>query len=131
MYPHSLEVYSKYLEILQLLGYDLLGNLGNLVGISNSIVSVGATLAIKPGHRNLTVREAIEVLLYRAGFFSEEKNLNGIMVELERKGYNFPKPTVANTLETLTKTFLSRSGHPRSYRYKQKIPPFEYYKTVA
>ncbi len=97
--------------------------------ICNSIVRVGTTLAKRAGHEGLFAREAIEILLYKNGFFLEERSLADVIAELGRLGYNYPKPTVANTPESLTKTFLSRHGRPGIFRYHQKIPAHEYYKT--
>ncbi len=122
-------IYARYLEILQLLGYDLYGNLDKFIEVCNSTVRVGSTLAIKPGHEAFVAREAIEILLYKNGFFFDEKSLADVMGELRRVGYNYPKPTIANALESLTKSFLSRHGRPGAYKYRQKIPPHEYYKT--
>jgi len=122
-------VYARYLEILDSLGYDLSDNMEKFIGLCNSIVRVGTSLAKRAGHEGLFAREAVEILLYKNGFFLEERSLGDVIVELGRLGYNYPKPTVANTLESLTKTFLSRHGRPGVFRYHQKIPPHEYYKT--
>lgn len=124
-------IYSRYLELLQMLGYDLLENDLRLVELCNSIVKVGTTLAIKPGHSAYNAPEAIEILLYKNGFFAMERSFPEIMLELKKFGYNYPKPSVANGLEGLTREFLSRSGKPGAYRYHQKIPPIEYYKRAT
>ncbi len=124
-------IYSKYLEFLQILGYDLLGNADRLVELCNSIVTVRTTLAIKPGHLAYNPREAIEILLYKNGFFAEERSFPEIMLELKKFGYNYPKPSVANALEGLTREFLSRSGRAGAFRYRQKIPQTEYYKRAT
>jgi hypothetical protein len=121
-------IYSKYLEFLQVLGYDLSGNAERLVELCNSIVTVRTTLAIKPGHLAYNAREAIEILLYKNGFFVNERSLAEVMFELKKLGYNYPKPSVANALEGLTRGFLSRSGKSGAFKYHQKIPPTEYYK---
>src|SRR6266568_4748079 len=124
-------IFAKYLEFLQMLGYDLLENADRLVELCNSIVTVRTTLAIKPGHLVYSPSEAIEVLLYKNGFFAEERSLAEIMLELKKFGYNYPKSSVANALEGLTREFLSRSGKPGSFRYHQKIPQTEYYKRAT
>jgi len=124
-------IYSKYLEVLQILGYDLLENADRLVELCNSIVTVRTTLAIKPGHLAFNPREAIEILLYKNGFFSDQRSFAEIMLELKKLGYNYPKPSVANALEGLTREFLSRSGKPGAFRYHQKIPQTEYYKRTT
>jgi hypothetical protein len=121
-------IYAKYLEFLQALGYDLFENADKLVQLCNSIVNVRTTLAIKRGHLAYNPREAVEILLYKNGFFAEERSFAEILLELKKLGYNYPKPSLANALEGLTREFLSRSGKPGEFRYHQKIPQIEYYK---
>lgn len=124
-------IYSKYLEILTIFGYDLLDNQDRLVKLCNSIVSVRTTLAIKPGHIAYGPKEAIEILLYKNGFFGQDQSLAAIVAELGRVGYHYPKSSIANNLEALTKAFLNRFGKPGAFRYRQRIPPTEYYKLAT
>jgi len=105
-------IYARYLEAVQVLGYDLKDNMHKLVEVCNSIVNVGAGLAIKRGHKTVSAGEAIELFLYKRGFFESERSLREVLEGLESTGHNYPKPTMSNALEALTKKFLVRLGRP-------------------
>ncbi len=124
-------IYARYLEVLQMLGHDLMNSLQGFIDVCNSIVNVGATLAITQGHRKLNAGEAIEAFLYKNGFFGIDRFFSDISKELEKSQHTFPKPTLSNALDALTRKFLVKVGRRGSFRYRQRLPPSEYYRSSA
>lgn len=67
-------------------------------------------------------KEALE-LLWKEGWFSEERRLSDVWLELSKRGYNFDRSAIAHALHDLTKEgILTRLGRTRRYRYIQKTP---------
>ncbi len=67
-------------------------------------------------------RDLIEDL-WREEWFSEERNLSEVHVELSRRGYHYNKTSISHSLADLVReNVLTRMGSMRNYRYIQKRP---------
>lgn len=120
--------YSRYLNVLELLGYDLGQVKGNLTNLVNEIVTLGTLLPTvgKGGKRPKIVNILTD--LYRQGFFSTPKALPDVKNRLKELGYNFGRGSIANSLNILQgRGILRRLGTKGNYKYLQKIPPTVYF----
>jgi len=76
-----------------------------------------------PTARATTCRGIIE-RLWREGFFSEPRSLDGVHSEMTRIGFHYDRTAVAHVLLDLVRDgLLTREGRPRRYVYVQKRPP--------
>jgi len=120
--------YSRYLNILELLGYDLGQVKGNLTGFVNEIVTLGTLLpTVGKGGRKPRI---VDILtdIYRQGFFSTPKALPDVRSRLKELGYDFRRSSIANSLNVLSRRgILRKLGTRGNFKYSQKIPPTVYF----
>lgn len=79
----------------------------------------------------LSAKDAVEMILFKNGFFSKPRDISEIVDELSSKGYSFSKELLSMTLASLRKKFLTRLGERGNYTYVQRVPPSEYYSKLT
>jgi len=122
-------IYSRYMDILEFLGYDLKGIRDDLVSLANEIIIIG-TLLPTVGKKGKGLKTGdVLIDLYRQGFFSKPREFSEIENRLMELGYNIDKSTLSHALVGLCeKGVLHRSGKRRHFKYSQKMPSTEYFK---
>ncbi len=77
----------------------------------------------RPGRGEATSRKILRGL-WTEDWFSLERSLAEVHVELARRGYHYDKSAVSHSLTDLVReNLLSRIGAIGAYRYVQKKPP--------
>jgi len=62
--------------------------------------------------------------LWSEGWFSQERVLSEVDLELRKRGYNYDRSAIAHVLAELVREgLLARRGEPRRFTYIQKRPP--------
>jgi hypothetical protein len=118
----------RYLNILELLGYNLGQAKGNLTGLVNKIVTLSTLLpTVGKGSRKPRIVDILTEL-YRQGFFSASKALSDVRSRLKELGCDYGRGNITNSLNTLSKRgILRKSGTRRNFKYSQKIPSTMYF----
>lgn len=71
----------------------------------------------------VTCRGLVEGL-WSEGWFSQERALGEVDLELRKRGYNYDRTAIAHVLAELVREgLLARRGEPRRFTYIQKRPP--------
>jgi hypothetical protein len=127
-----LPVYVKYLEGLILLDNALAEDFSTFVSFFQNLAETRVAL-IFPEEEVATSPKEIIKALYRQGFFKEGKVLKEVMVHLGELGFHWNTSRIAHTLEYWSKgkkAFLTRRGKRGAYRYLERYPPEDFFKTT-
>ena len=124
--------YLKYLESLFHLEHKLVENFQPFISFFYNLAETRIAL-IFPEEETPTTPEEIVRELYRQGFFRDGKVLGEVDSKMVELGYHFKRSRISNALRNLSKgknAFLTRKGHLGSYRYYERYPPEEFFKTI-
>ncbi len=120
-------LYSRYLEILILIGYDISSFDEDLNVFVNNLISFGTILpTVGKGGTTPQIGEII-MDLYRQGFFAMKRTVKEVVNKFDALGYGFPRSSIHNALNRLMGKILNRSGRRGNYTYIQRIPPAIYF----
>lgn len=124
-------LYSRYLEILVSLDYDISDINQELSEFVNNLISFGTILpTVGKGGVKPTLSEIL-LDIYRQGFFAAKKTLKDVADKIGDLGYGFPKGSIHNALYAFhKKRILIRQGRRGNFTYAQKIPPQTYFNEV-
>lgn len=117
-------IYRLYLDALERVNYPVPAK-DDLIELVNSTITTGTSLVLAEEGKSIGPRQVLESL-YRRQYFLIPRGLADVLKELNRLGYNFPKPTVFKALNVMA----GRAGliSKRGKKYFQRIPPEEFYK---
>ena len=124
--------YLKYLESLILLEHKLAEDFQTFVSFFYNLAETRIAL-IFPEEETPTTPEEIIKELYRQGFFRDGKILGEVDSKMVEIGYHFSRSRTSNALRTLSKgknAFLTREGRRGFYKYYERYPPEEFFKTI-
>lgn len=127
-----LPVYVKYLRCLIFLGNDLASDFSTFVSYFHNLAETHVALIFPEEEIRTTPREVIKDL-YRQGFFKEGKTLKEVLARLGELGFHWDTSRIAHELEYWSKgkkAFLTRSGKRGDYRYHERYPPEEFFRTT-
>jgi hypothetical protein len=127
-----LPVYVKYLKCLMFLGNNLASDFSTFVSFFHDLAKTHVAL-IFPEEKVTTTPKEIIKDLYRQGFFKDGKSLKEVMLRLAELGFHWDAPRVAHELEDWSKgkkAFLTRSGKRGFFRYFERYPPEEFFRTT-
>jgi hypothetical protein len=127
-----LPVYVNYLESLIFLGNDLTADFSTFVSFFHNLAETHVAL-IFPEEEVTTMPKEVIKDLYRQGFFKEGKNLKDAVVRLGELGFHWDVSRIAHELENWSKgkkAFLTRIGKRGYYKYFERYPPEEYFRTT-
>ena len=122
------KIYSIYLEILKLLGYNLGDSAARMSEFVNSIVLLSPMLAVGKKGKLPEIDDVI-LNIYQNGFFKTKRTFNEICEKIEER-YSFPKPTIFRCLDRFysKKKILNREGKRGAYTFIQRVSPEEFYR---
>jgi len=127
-----LPVYVKYLKCLMFLENDLASDFSTFVSFFHDLAKTHVALIFPEEEVTTTPKEVIKDL-YRQGFFKEGKNLKEVMLRLGELGFHWDASRVAHELEDWSKgkkAFLTRSGKRGFFKYFERYPPEEFFRTT-
>ena len=127
-----LPVYVKYLNCSIFLGNDLASDFSTFVSFFHDLARTHVALIFPEEEVTTTPKEVIKDL-YRQGFFKEGKNLKEVMLRLGELGFHWDASRVAHELEDWSKgkkAFLTRSGKRGLFKYFERYPPEEFFRTT-
>jgi hypothetical protein len=127
-----LPVYVKYLKCLMYLKNDLTPDFSTFVSFFRNLAETHIAL-IFPEEEIVTTPKEVIKDLYRQGFFKEGKSLKEVRIRLEELGFHWDVPRIAHDLEYWSKgkkAFLTRSGKRGNYKYFERYPPEEFFRTT-
>lgn len=128
-----LPVYLNYLKCLLFLENDLKPDYLTFVSFFRSLAETHIAI-IFPEEQNVTTPKEVIKDLYRQGFFREGKNLKEVRSKLGELGFHWDQSRIAHTLEFWSKgkqAFLTRSGKKGDFKYLERYPPSEFFKTIV
>lgn len=127
-----LPVYVKYLECLIFLGYNLNVDFPTFVQFFHNLAETHVALIFPEEEITTTPKEVIKDL-YRQGFFKEGRTLKEVLTRLGDLGFHWDKARIAKELELCSKgkkAFLTRIGKRGFYKYFERYPPEEFFRTI-
>lgn len=127
-----LPVYLKYLESLIFLGNDLAQDFQTFISFFYNLAETRVALIFPEEETPTTPKELIKEL-YRQGFFKEGKALGEVNAKMGELGYHFPLSRISNGLRALSKgknAMLTRKGRKQFYRFYERYPPQDFFKTT-
>jgi len=127
-----LPVYVKYLKCLMFLENDLSSDFSTFVSFFRNLAETHIAIIFPEEESTTTPKEVIKDL-YRQGFFKTGKNLKELRCRLEEVGFHWDVSRIAHTLEYWSKgkkAFLTRSGKKGDYKYFERFPPDEFFRTT-
>lgn len=127
-----LPVYVKYLKCLMFLRNDLASDFSTFVSFFRNLAETHIALIFPEEEIATTPKEVIKDL-YRQGFFKEGKSLKELVTGLSELGFHWDISRIAHELEKFSKgkkAFLTRNGKRGDYRYFERFPPEEFFKTI-
>jgi len=127
-----LPVYVKYLKCLMFLGDDLASDFSTFVSFFHDLAKTHVALIFPEEEVTTTPKEVIKDL-YRQGFFKDRKSLKDVMSRQGELGFHWDTSRVAHELEDWSKgkkAFLTRSGKRGLYKYYERYPPEEFFRTT-
>lgn len=127
-----LPVYVKYLKCLMFLGNELASDFSTFVSFFHNLAETHVALIFPEEEVRTTPKELIKDL-YRQGFFKEGKTLKEVMVRLGELGFHWDASRIAHELEYWSKgkkAILTRSGKRGFYKYFERYPPEEFFRTT-
>lgn len=127
-----LPVYVKYLKCLMFLGNDLASDFSTFVSFFHNLAETHVALIFPEEEVPTTPKKLIKDL-YRQGFFKEGKTLKEVMIRLGELGFHWDASRIARELEYWSKgkkAILTRSGKRGFYKYFERYPPEEFFRTT-
>jgi hypothetical protein len=127
-----LPVYVKYLKCLIFLGNGLFSDFATFVSFFHDLAETHVALIFPEEETATTPKEVIKDL-YRQGFFKDGKTLKEVITRLGELGFHWDISRIAHELEDLAKgkkAILTRTGKRGFYRYFERYPPEEYFRTT-
>jgi hypothetical protein len=127
-----LPVYVKYLKCLIFLNNDLSADFSTFVSFFRNLAETHIAL-IFPAQEIVTVPRDVIKDLYRQGFFKGGKSLKEVVARLSDLGFHWDVSRIAHELENFSKgkkAFLTRNGKRGDYKYFERFPPEEFFKTT-
>ena len=127
-----LPVYVKYLECLTFLGYNLSIDFPTFISFFHNLAETHVAL-IFPEEEIITTPKEVIKDLYRQGFFKGGKTLKEVVTRLGELGFHWNVSRIARELKHLSKgknAFLTRIGKRGFYKYFERYPPEEFFKTT-
>lgn len=127
-----LPVYVKYLKCLMFLGNDLAFDFSIFVSFFHNLAETHVALIFPEEEITTTPKEVIKDL-YRQGFFKEGKTLKEAIARVGELGFHWDVSRIAHELEGWSKgkkAFLTRSGKRGFYKYFERYPPEEFFRTT-
>lgn len=127
-----LPVYFKYLKCLIFLGIDLASDFSTFVSFFHNLAETHVALIFPEEEITTTPKEVIKDL-YRQGFFKEGKPLKETITRMGELGFHWDTSRIAHELEYWSKgkkAFLTRSGKKGNYKYFERYPPEEFFRTT-
>lgn len=127
-----LPVYVKYLESLIFLGNNLTGDFTTFISFFHNLAETHVALIFPEEEITTTPKEVIKDL-YRQGFFRGGKTLKEVMIRLGELGFHWDVSRIAHELEDLSKgkkAILTRNGKRGFYKYFERYPPEEFFRTT-
>jgi len=127
-----LPVYVKYLKCLMFLGNNLASDFSTFVSFFHNLAETHVALIFPEEEIATTPKEVIKDS-YRQGLFKEGKTLKEVIVRIGELGFHWDASRIAHELEYWSKgkkAFLTRSGKRGDYRYFERYPPEEFFRTT-
>jgi hypothetical protein len=127
-----LPVYVRYLKCLVFLGNDLASDFSTFVSFFHNLAETHVALIFPEEEITTTPKEVIKDL-YRQGLFKEGKTLKEAIVRIGELGFHWDASRIAHELEYWSKgkkAFLTRSGKRGDYKYFERYPPGEFFRTT-
>jgi hypothetical protein len=127
-----LPVYVKYLKCLIFMGNDLASDFSTFVSFFHNLAETHVALIFPEEEITTTPKEVIKDL-YRQGFFKEGKTLKETITRMGELGFHWDASRIAHELEYWSKgkkAFLTRSGKRGDYKYFERYPPEEFFRTT-
>lgn len=127
-----LPVYVRYLKCLIFLGNDLASNFSTFVSFFHNLAETHVALIFPEEEITTTPKEVIKDL-YRQGLFKEGKTLKEAMMRIGEIGFHWDASRIAHELEYWSKgkkAFLTRCGKRGDYKYFERYPPGEFFRTT-
>ena len=127
-----LPVYFKYLKALIYLGNKLGDDFQTFVLFFQNLAETRVALIFPEGEVVTSPKEVLKDL-YRQGFFKEGKSLKEALLRLGELGFHWDISRIAHELENFSKgkkAFLTRSGKRGDYKYFERFPPEEFFRTT-
>jgi hypothetical protein len=127
-----LPVYVRYLESLIFLGNGLDADFYTFVSFFHNLAQTQVALIFPEEETATTPKEVIKDL-YRQGFFKEGKTLKETITRIGELGFHWDSSRIAHELEYWSKgkkAFLTRSGKRGDYKYFERYPPEEFFRTT-
>jgi hypothetical protein len=127
-----LPVHYKYLNALVALGADLDKDFETFVFFFQNLAETRVAL-IFPEEQTATTPKDVLKDLYRRGLFKEEPSLREVIKRLDELGFHWATSRIAHELENFSKgknAFLTRIGKRGFYKYCERFPPEEFFRTV-
>ena len=111
---------------------DLTSDFSTFVSFFRNLAETHIAIIFPEEESATTPKEVIKDL-YRQGFFKAGKSLKESRCRLEDLGFHWDVPRIAHTLEYWSKgkkAFLTRSGKKGDYKYFERFPPDEFFRTI-
>lgn len=128
-----LPVYIDYLEALMFLENNIRQDYGTFLSFFSDLTETKISLAFGKEGEKVTVDHLLKNVLYREGFFHEERKLGDVQAKLKEMRYNFRDSQVSMALSKLSKgkeAVLTRKGKRRYYTYYERYPPERIFETT-
>jgi hypothetical protein len=125
-------VFVKYLECLISLDADLAADFSAFIQFFNDLAETRVALIFPEEKVTIGPKDVINDL-YRQGFFKEGKTLKEVITRTGELGFHWDVSRIAHELERFSKgkkAFLTRSGKRGDYKYFERYPPEEFFKTT-
>ncbi len=127
-----LPVYAKYLNCLIFLGNNIVSDFSTFVSFFHDLADTHVALIFPEEEVTTTPKEIVKEL-YRQGFFQGGKMLKEVIIRLAELGFHWDVSRIAHELEYWAKgkkAFLTRAGKRGDYRYYERYPPEEFFRTT-
>jgi hypothetical protein len=127
-----LPVYVEYLKCLIFLGNALTSDFPKFVSFFHDLAETHVALIFPEEEVTTTPREVIKDL-YRQGFFKNGRNLKDTTARLGELRFHWDLPRIAHELEYWSKgkqAFLTRTGKKGDFRYFERYPPEQFFRTT-
>jgi hypothetical protein len=127
-----LPVYVDYLKCLVHLGNDMASDFSTFVSFFHNLAETHVALIFPEEETATTPKEVIKDL-YRQGLFKDGKSLKEVVTRLAELGFHWDVPRIAHELEYWSKgkrAFLTRIGKRGEYKYFERYPPQEFFRTT-
>ena len=128
-----LAAFVEYLDTLLFLGTKLQDHYNDFVSFFNDTTRFESQIIFgEASNEIISAKDFIKGILYKRGYFSEERLFSDIVKEIQSSGYSFVNSTIFNSLGNLSegkKSILTKKRKGGKYVFLQREPPSEYFKS--